>query len=141
MRAPQDHAETFCYSASSSLEIQARAPQSIPEDGIVGDSFYNNTQPITEDSTDKPSVKRLQYSQGRDSKATYNLGVAYHKGNGVPQDCAKAMECSLKAANQGHASTQNYAGEKYHEGHGVPQDYSKATEWFLKSANQRYAVA
>ncbi|KAF9343093.1 hypothetical protein BGX26_006274, partial [Mortierella sp. AD094] len=169
VRAPQDRSGEFGCLASSSLEIQTRAPQTIPKEGIGGGSFYNHTQPILEDSVNKPSVKTLQHTQGLDSKAIYDLGGAYYKGKGVPQDysnvtnqpqsrllrpkevlllcrverslTSKAMEWYLKAANQGNAVALNNLGEMYQYGKGVPQDYSKAMEWYLKAAKQGHASA
>jgi len=47
----------------------------------------------------------------------------YHEGKGVLQDYQKAMEWSLKAAEQGDADAQFEIGRVYHEGKGVLQDY------------------
>ena len=71
-----------------------------------------------------------------DADAQYMLGLMYAKGEGVPQDYAKARQWFEKAANQGNADAQYGIGWMYYEGEGVPQDYAKARQWFEKAANQ-----
>ena len=75
-----------------------------------------------------------QPSEPRDAAAQFTLGVSYEKGEGVPQDHAKAVEWFRKAADQGHAEAQFNLGERYADGVGVEQDDAKAFEWFLVSA-------
>ncbi len=65
----------------------------------------------------------------------------YDKGEGVPQDYAKAMQWYQKAANQGDADAQFNLGVMYYEGEGAPQDYAKALQWYQKAANQGDAQA
>ena len=70
--------------------------------------------------------------------AQYNLGIMYHKGQGVPQDYAKAMKWYRKAAERGHVRGQYNVGVMYHKGLGLPQDYAKAAKWYRKAAEQGY---
>ena len=72
--------------------------------------------------------------------AQYNLGVMYHKGQGVPQDYAKAMKWYRKAAEQGYHWGQNNLGTMYDKGQGVPQDYAEAARWYRKAAEQGNAT-
>ncbi len=76
-----------------------------------------------------------------DAYAQYNLGVAYHNGNGVPQDYEDAVEWYLKSAEQEVPKAQYGLGSMYHGGHGVPQDYKEAIKWYRKSAEQGYSEA
>ena len=76
-----------------------------------------------------------------DSKAQYNLGARYMKGEGVPQDNAKAVVWYRKAADQGHALAQFMLGIVYARGKGVPQDNAKAVVWYRKAADQGHALA
>jgi hypothetical protein len=52
---------------------------------------------------------RLAADQGNAAAQTA-LGVVYANGLGVPQDQAKAVECTRKAADQGYANAQNNLG-------------------------------
>ncbi len=49
----------------------------------------------------------------------------YGKGQGVPQDDAKAVKWYRKAAEQGYAGAQSNLGVMYGKGQGVPQDYAQ----------------
>ena len=51
-----------------------------------------------------------------DITAQHDLGLAYHIGEGTPQDNAKAIKWFLKAANQGHHQSQNTLGRLYQMG-------------------------
>ena len=76
-----------------------------------------------------------------DSKAQYNLGAMYMKGEGVPQDNAKAVVWYRKAADQGHAEAQAQLGVMYAFSLGVPQDNAEAVVWYRKAADQGHALA
>lgn len=67
---------------------------------------------------------------------TYNLGVRYAQGDGVPQNWARAVECYRKAADMGLAESQVNLGMCYAEGKGIAQDYTEALRWFRKAAAQ-----
>ena len=76
-----------------------------------------------------------------DASAQYNLGLMYHKGEGVPQDYKEAMKWYRRAAEQGDASAQFNLGDMYRDGEGVPQDYKVAMKWFRQAAEQGDASA
>ena len=65
----------------------------------------------------------------------------YDKGQGVPQDYARAVGWWRKAAEQGMAEAQYNLGIAYDNGQGIPQDYAEAMKWFRKAAEQGYAKA
>ena len=74
--------------------------------------------------------------------AQYNLGEMYRKGEGEPQDDAKAAKWFWKAAEQGHADAQFRLGCMYSEGEGVlAEDDAEAAKWFGKAAEQGHAEA
>jgi len=69
------------------------------------------------------------------------LGDLYDKGQGVPQDAARAREWYEKAADRlekaadgGDAGSMSALAVIYEKGQGVPQDGAKAREWFQKAA-------
>ena len=62
------------------------------------------------------------------SKAQFNLGIAYDKGEVVAQDYAKAFRWYRKAAEQGFAKAQFNLGFAYSNGEGVEKDATEADE-------------
>ena len=73
--------------------------------------------------------------------AQYKLGVTYDKGQGVPQDYAKAAECYWLAAEHGNACAQYRLGAMYATAQGVPRVDAEAVKWFRLAAEQDLACA
>ena len=80
----------------------------------------------------------------------YWKGVDFSRGNGVPQDQAKATEMWKEAikllekpAKHGDVHAQCWLGDCYYNGYGVPNrnHYVKAVEWYLKATAQGHAGA
>ncbi len=69
------------------------------------------------------------------AKAQHSLGLMYERGEGVPQDYAKAVKWYRKAAEQGHAEAQGNLGLMYVGGLCVPQDYVQAHMWLDLAAS------
>ena len=67
--------------------------------------------------------------------------MLYSRGNGVPQDRAKAAGWYRKAALQGLADAQYNLGTFYEQGVGVPQDYTQAADLYRRAAEQGNASA
>jgi len=67
--------------------------------------------------------------------AQFDLGSAYHNGQGVPQDYQEAIRWYRAAAEQGHSKAQNNLGNMYDKGQGVPQDYVQAHLWYNLAAS------
>ena len=65
-----------------------------------------------------------------------NLGLMYHKGQGVETDDTEAVRWFQKAAEQGDDTAQFYLGLLYDDGKGVPQDYAEALKWYSRAAAQ-----
>jgi tetratricopeptide (TPR) repeat protein len=69
--------------------------------------------------------------------ATFQLGVDYSLGTGLPRDEAKAEGFFRKAADLGHAEAQSHMGRAYYEGKsGYPQNKTEAAKWLRKAADQ-----
>ena len=77
-------------------------------------------------------------AEAGDPYAQFNLGNAYYKGNGVPQDYKEAVKWYTKSANQGVADAQCNLASCYEKGEGVTQDIEEAVKWWKKAAEQRY---
>ena len=67
------------------------------------------------------------------------VGTMYARGQGAPQDLAKAAMWFRKAADQGHAAAQGNLGLLYGAGQGVPLDYAEAVKWLRKAADQGFS--
>ena len=64
-----------------------------------------------------------------DAVAQFNLALMYDNGQGVRQDCQKALKWYALAAEQGDAEAQFNLGVMYYRGQGVRQDYITAHMW------------
>jgi len=69
------------------------------------------------------------------------LGYSYKEGNGVNQFPLKALEWFLKAAAQGHVTSQYQVSKMYRDGEGVTQDNAESAKWMLKAAEQGNELA
>ncbi|MGA8742666.1 MAG: tetratricopeptide repeat protein [Terracidiphilus sp.] len=83
---------------------------------------------------------KLRADRG-DAKAEYELGGMYYHGEGVPQDYAKALDWSRKAAEQGYPAAYSAIGSHYEFGQGVAQDYAEAVRWYRKGADKGFAAS
>ena len=69
------------------------------------------------------------------AEAQYNLAMRYDKGDGLPQDKAKAVAWYTKAAEQGDDDAQYNLGVSYFYGDGCGQDRVKSLRlWRLAAA-------
>ncbi|MBP5590567.1 sel1 repeat family protein [bacterium] len=68
-------------------------------------------------------------------------GVRYYNGNGVARNYTEAFKCFLKAAEQGHVSSQFNVGIMYYNGLGTNQNYAAAFMWFRRAAKQGHPEA
>ena len=89
-----------------------------------------------------PSLESLRAAaeQG-DATAQNNLGLLYHRGQGVAQDFEVAIRWYRIAAEQGRAGAQHNLGVAYRDGEGVVQNHEEAVQWFLMAAEQGVAGA
>ncbi len=76
----------------------------------------------------------LPVAEQGNAPAQSNLGLMYHKGQGVPRDYAEAAKWYRLAAEQGNANAQSNLGFMYSNGEGVPQDYIQAHMWYNLAA-------
>jgi TPR repeat protein len=74
-------------------------------------------------------------------KALYSLGKRCEKGDGMPQDYARAAEYYRQSAEKGFAFAQTDLAALYMKGSGVTQDYNRAAYWYRKAAENGDAVA
>lgn len=76
-----------------------------------------------------------------EASAQYRLAVMYEKGQGVPQDDAKAVSWYIKAAVQDDARAQFALAEMYAKGKGVEQNDKQAATWYLEAADHGFPKA
>jgi len=70
--------------------------------------------------------------------AQCNLGLAYGKGVGVPEDYTEAVIWFGQAATQNVANAQFNMGVAYYNGRGVPKNSVQAYAWFSLAAGQKH---
>jgi TPR repeat protein len=80
-------------------------------------------------------------AEAQDTGFLYDTALMYAKGQGVPQDYAKAALWFRMAAEKGDVDAQVLLGTMYTEGSGVPQDDTQAAFWVRKAAEQGYTLA
>jgi len=82
-------------------------------------SAISSAEASAESSNDNPWVEVwMRAAQEGDSGAQFNLGLAFLKGEGVPQDSAKCIELWTKAAKQGDEMAQENLIALYKEQQG-----------------------
>ena len=73
----------------------------------------------------------------KNAEELFELGVAYHNGEGVPKDEKKAVELYRRAAAKGSSDALlNLSAMYYHGQGGLPKDEKKFLELLHQSANQ-----
>ncbi len=113
----------------SERDAEVKAPTATPAKGFI---------PISDEEWFKLSIKD---AEAGNAEAQLRLGQMYAKGEGVPEDFAKAMEWYQKSADQGNSMAQHGIAYMYHIGKGVPKDFAKAITWYQKAAAQGNADA
>lgn len=76
------------------------------------------------------------YANTTNNNAHYELGIIYYYGRLKEQDYKKALYHFKKAAERGHASSQDCVGDIYYYGKGVPIDYVEARRWYELAESQ-----
>ena len=99
------------------------------------------SQKFVQAAKNATSKSNLSFSK-LSPKQWYQKGQNYYYGKyGVTKDYAQALECYLKAAEQGHAEAQASAAYQYYNGEGTALDYDKAVYWYQKAAGQNITWA
>jgi TPR repeat protein len=95
-----------------------------------------------ESAFEKIRFERLrEEGKNGDPEIQTDLGMAYSKGNGTPQELEEALKWYKLAAEQGYARAQYNVGFYYSCGKGVAQDYQEALKWYKLAAEQGYVKA
>ena len=74
--------------------------------------------------------EQMQSAATGDELAQLELAIRYVKGDGVPQDYARAFDWFQKSAMQGCEIAQVRLGTMYFSGKGVPMDFVRAYAWW-----------
>jgi TPR repeat protein len=80
-------------------------------------------------------------SKARDGDAAAQFELACHYDFEPPKDRRRAVYWYRKAAEQGHAESQNHLGECLRDGAGTQQSCKEALTWFRRAAEQGNADA
>lgn len=106
-----------------------------------GDAASPDSQPPARQLSASEISQLKAKAKSGDAEAQLSLGMAYEKGNGVPQNDAAAADWYRKAAEQGNAAAQNNLGVMHRMGSGVSKDMAEAIKWYRKAARQKNANA
>ena len=82
-----------------------------------------------------PLLDTRRLAEAGDAHAQFELGEAYHKGEGVPQDYAEALNWYRNAAEQSHLYAITNLGDMFESGEGVAQDHLEAFHWYRRAAD------
>jgi len=69
----------------------------------------------------------------KNAKATFELGLLYQNGRGVPLAPTKALELFRQAAERGSGEAMFHLGVLYQSGIGVKKQAAEARQWYLKA--------
>ena len=85
----------------------------------------------------------LAEAQEGEKDSAYLLGVMYHTGSGVNQDCQQALKWTNEAALQGHTLAQSHLGTLYRNGceDKVNKDSLQAYFWTALAAKNGLQIA
>ncbi|MBW2476451.1 MAG: sel1 repeat family protein [Deltaproteobacteria bacterium] len=85
----------------------------------------------------------LAEAQQGEKNSAYLLGVMYHTGSGVNQDCHQALKWTNEAALQGHILAQSHLGTLYRNGceDKVNKDALQAYFWTALAAKKGLQIA
>ncbi len=135
--------------AAQKAAPKAPAPAAAPAQGQVPAAPAKDSGTSFEDAVaayqrgDYITALNLWQAQAEagDSRATYNIGVLFDQGQGVPEEPARAALYFRHAAEAGHARAMSNYGRLLEQGRGVPKDEAQAAYWFHKAAEAGLAEA
>lgn len=99
------------------------------------------SQSVPDRPVDPGSQSLLSRAESGDTAAQRELGLAYDRGDKLPQNDVQAAQWYTKAAEQGDAVAENNLGVMCRLGRGVPKDLHSALQWYSKAARQQLPAA
>lgn len=109
------------------------------------------TMQVLPNNVDEKAIKQLKVESKRGSlKASYQLGIIYLNGIGVPKNPEEALDWFEDAGGAwwgrdkhklGLSEAQYMAGTMYRDGIGTEKDLDDAEDWFSQAAEQGYPQA
>lgn len=128
-----------CLAATACTQVpQARTVRICDADGC-GERARSSASPSENDATEDPDgrISRLVELAQRDSRAAYDLGLRYFRGDGVRQDRYKSLTWMRDAAERGHLGAQKALGRFYLTGlEEMGADAREAERWLSAAASQ-----
>src|ERR1700745_1158160 len=76
-----------------------------------------------------------------DDSSSFQKGMAYEIGRGVPQRCTTAAQWVARAAGEDNAAAQYNLGLRYRDGDGVAVDEDEAGKRLKKAASKQNSDA
>jgi len=121
-------------------EKPAKAEPAAPSGPVrtVLDAGETRTSSASARNRSASGVTRTTPSQGSsDQDATILVAEKYLYGQGVPQDCNRALSLLQPAADASSAKARSILGTMYATGHCVPRDLPSSYRWFALALRQQ----
>src|SRR5260370_25200031 len=99
------------------------------------------TAPSTQNSSRIDLKGLTKKADSGNTAAQFQLGLAYHFGNGVDKDIYEAIRWYRMAANSGDPAAQNNLGHLYQTGPQGVKDLGEASNWSTRAATAGNPVA
>jgi TPR repeat protein len=106
----------------------------------MGEAYYFENQFVERNLTKAAEWWEKAANKGQ-SKAAYNVGIMYEKGEGVPQNKIKSAKYYKIAAEGGHVPAYLTNGYNHSWGKGVIKNDNEAFKWFKKASDEGIATA
>ena len=97
--------------------------------GMVAADYYDGLQAYNSGDFKTALAEWTPLAEQGNASAQYNLGVMYHKGQGVLKSDKTAVKWFSLSGEQGHAAAQYNLSIMYNKGEGVLKNDKTATKW------------
>jgi len=132
---PAPAASTPSQSAAPANTEAANPPSQVAPTEQASAPSAADTAPATQPEPLK-KVKVRTHTPAPPPEPDETLGENYLYGNGVPQNCTRARQILLAAAQRSNSKAQNVLGTMYATGHCATRDLPTAYHWFARSLHK-----
>jgi len=125
-------------SAPASNETSTPPSQEVPTEQTSSPSATDTdpAEPVAQPEPPPKKVKAHTRTPAPTPDAEETMGENYLYGNGVPQNCTRARQILLAAAQRSNSKAQNVLGTMYATGHCATRDLPTAYRWFARSLHK-----
>ena len=118
-----------------SSELDSAPVQAVKRQPAVDDDLAAS-KPAARSEVERASKVTQPVASDKEDE-TSRLAEKYLYGNGVPQDCNRAVTLLRPAADSSNSKAQTLLGAMYATGHCVPRDLPSSYRWFALALRQQ----